>query len=181
MGKLQKEKRVIGLDLSLCKTGWALISGNKLMDIGLIKSSPVGDKPVEELIRVNGIVSEIMSVVDHYCPEIVIIENLAFLAKGTSLTQLAGLSYLVRSALYSRKIPFYLIAPTTLKKFATGSGKGEKDHMLLESYKEFGVEVADNNEADAAFLALAGSMVIGQCEPKFKYQEEVISLIKKQQ
>lgn len=182
MGKLQKEKRAIGLDLSLCKTGWAVIEGEKIVETGLIKSSPSGDKPIDELRRLDDILEDIMKIVDKFKPEIVVIENLAFLAKGTSLTQLAGLSYFVRYALtMKRDIPFYLVAPTTLKRFATGSGKGEKDHMLLEAYKKFGVEGIDNNEADAAFLALVGSMIIGECSPEFKYQEETLSLIKKQQ
>jgi len=175
-----KNKKVIGLDLSLCKTGWAILEGKTILDIGIIKSAPDGDRPIEEYWRLDNIVFEIGKIVDKYSPKIAVIENLAFLAKGTSLTQLAGLSYFVRKLLIGENIPFYLVAPTTLKRFATGSGKGEKDHMLLNAYKEFGIEGIDNNEADAAFLALLGSMIIGTTKPEFKYQEETLELIKKQ-
>lgn len=46
-----------------------------------------------------------------------------------------------------------IVAPTTAKKFATGSGKGDKNQVLLAIYKRWGVEFADDNEADAFVLA----------------------------
>ena len=172
----------IGLDLSLTKTGVVVLNNGKIVKQQLIKSKPVGDKPVDELKRIRKIVEEIESVVNEYEPTVAVIENLAFMARNTTaLTQLAGLSFFVRAVLFDNKIPFYLCAPTTLKRFATGKGNSEKDHMILEVYKQYGVDFVDNNIADAIFLAKIGSAIAGYEKVKKIYQVETIELLKKQQ
>ena len=173
-------RRSIGLDLSLTKTGVVVLEKDKILYKEIIKSTPTGDRPLDEVIRIAMIAGEVSKVVETYNPEVAVIENLAFLARGTSLTQLAGLSYMVRLDLVTRGIPFVLVAPTSLKKFVTGSGKCEKDHMILEAYKKFGVEGIDNNVADALFLAQIGSIFAGFSKTKLKYQEETIELLRKQ-
>jgi Holliday junction resolvasome RuvABC endonuclease subunit len=68
-----------------------------------------------------------------------------------------------------------------LKKFITGKGKGDKDMMMMEIYKQYGHEALDNNEADAFGLAACGLAVMGTPLKKItKPQEEVITLLKKQ-
>lgn len=47
----------------------------------------------------------------------------------------------------------YIVTATTLKKFITGKGAGEKDKMMLAAFKKWGVELVDNNTTDAYGLA----------------------------
>lgn len=49
----------------------------------------------------------------------------------------------------------YVVAPTSLKKFATGSGSASKQQMLYAVSNRFPIDLGDrDDEADAIFLAL---------------------------
>lgn len=175
----------VGLDLSLTHTGYAIVqSDGTVLASGVIKSKPSGDKPIDETNRIVKIVETAMERIDEVLPEgpdLVIIEGLAFMAKGTSLVQLAGLNYITRILLAEFRWPFIIVAPTTLKKFITGSGKGDKDMMMMGVYKNYGFESSDNNECDAYSLAVCGLGVMGSPINKLiKPQEEVVALLKKQ-
>lgn len=176
----------VGLDLSLVKTGYAIIGDNgEVLNSGVIKSKPTGEKPIEETKRIVKIAEDIMEKIDETLPgknpDLVVIEGLAFMAQGTSLVQLAGLNYLTRILLAEFKWPFMIVAPTTLKKFVTGSGKGDKDMIMMSLFKNYGFEAGDNNEADAFSLAICGRAVLGKpLKEPTKPQNEVINLLKKQ-
>lgn len=146
----------------------------------VIKSKPGGKKPSDEIERIIAIVDKIAALVDEYQPQIVAIEGMAFMAKGTSLVQLSGLNYMLRAELLERKIPFVIVAPTSLKKFVTNKGNAQKDQMMLETYKRWGVSILDNNECDAYGLAQVGWAVFDPEHPVPKTQKEVIQLISSQ-
>lgn len=171
----------LGLDLSLVSSGIVVLENDKIVCTKNIKSKPVGDRPTDELKRIRKIVQQIEDVVSEFNPAISVIENLAFATRASSsLTQLAGLSFLTRAMLQDYNIPFFLCAPTTLKKFATGKGNSEKDHIILEAFKQYGVDGIDNNVADAIFLSKIGSAIIGVSKVTVSYQVETIELLKKQ-
>lgn len=176
----------VGLDLSLTHTGYAIVQDNRVViSSGVIKSKPSGDKPIDETKRIVKIAEDALQRIDdslpHEDPALVVIEGLAFMAQGTSLVQLAGLNYLTRILLVEFKWPFMIVAPTTLKKFITGSGKGDKDMMLMSVYKNYGFEAMDNNECDAYALAVCGLAVLGApIRPNTKPQLEVIKVLKSQ-
>lgn len=173
----------VGLDLSLAKTGYTVMCDGVVKFSGIIKSQPSGDKHIDELKRLIKIVDQIEVMTFQIGkPDIVAIENLAFMARNTTaLTQLAGLSYFVRQMLLDNNIPFLMVAPLTLKKFVTGKGKGDKSLMLMTVYKDYGFESLDDNVCDAFGLAALSMAVLGS--PILKPgvpQIEVIELIKKQ-
>lgn len=179
--------KVIGLDLSLTNTGVAIIEDGKLLYSGVVKSKPRGDKPIDELQRIVGIVTEVMALILNRKlyktagdPELVVIENLAFMAQGTSLTQLAGLSYLIRYFLTNVNSKFVLVAPSSLKKFITGKGNGDKNLVLMEVYKRYGLSFTNDNEADAFGLAQIGVALTNDKTQLIQPQQEVVDLIKKQ-
>ena len=176
----------IGLDLSLTHTGYAILNQDgKVLASGVIKSKPSGDTHLAETQRIVKIAEEAVQKIDEFKEEgegiLVSIEGLAFMAQGTSLVQLAGLNYLVRILLAEFGWPFMIVAPTTLKKFITGSGKGDKDMMMLHVYKNYGFEALDNNENDAYALSVCGLATLGSPILNLnKPQEEVITLLKRQ-
>lgn len=176
----------VGLDLSLTKTGYAIVGGDGIvLASGVIKSKPSGDSPLAETQRIVKIAEEVVQKIDEVCleddPVLVAIEGLAFMAKGTSLVQLAGLNYLIRTLLAQFHWPFLIVAPTTLKKFITGSGKGDKDMMMMSVFKNYGFESMDNNECDSYALAVCGMALLGNPLKELGIpQKEVISLLKKQ-
>lgn len=60
------------------------------------------------------------------------IEGLAFGIRGDATRDLAGLLFTIITTIRRRagQIPVSVIAPTSLKKFATGSGKSDKAAMI---------------------------------------------------
>jgi len=171
----------MGIDLSLTGTGLVVIKDGKIVEQQLIKSKPVGNKPIDELARIRKIVEQIRETVDKYRPDVAVIENLAFMARNTTaLTQLAGLNYFCRAMLKDYGVPFYLCAPTTLKRFATGKGNCPKDNIMMEVYKRWHVTITNNNLADGFILSKIGQALLDK-EMKLNIpQQETVKLLKNQ-
>jgi crossover junction endodeoxyribonuclease RuvC len=85
---------------------------------------------------------------------------------------------LYRDRLWKNGIEFIEVAPTRLKKFATGKGKAKKDEVRLEIYKRWGFENPSNNVVDAYGLACIGLAVRGNLPGLIKPQEEVVLALK---
>lgn len=178
----------IGLDLSLTKTGYAILKGDgTVISSGLVKSKPVEDNPVAETRRIVGIVDDIFDKIFEAldtvsAPNIVAIEGLAYGVKhATALTQLAALNYIIRMRLVEMEWPFVIVAPTSLKKFITGSGNGDKDRMMMVVFKDYGFEALDNNVNDAYALSIVGLSVLNKAlKNNTQPQSEVVALLKKQ-
>jgi len=171
----------LGIDLSMTGTGIALLEDGKLVYSETIKSKKEGDTPDAEVRRLMGIVVKVMEHVDVIENlDVVVLEGIAFMAKSTALAQLSGLTYMVRKEMVDRDIQFFVVAPTTLKKFITGKGNSAKDIMMLETYKLYGESILDNNQCDAFGLAHVGEAVLTEKYKGETYQKEVVKLIKKQ-
>ena len=182
---MQKQLTSVGIDLSLAKSGWAVVTDTgKILDSGLVKSKPTSSL-IEETRRILKIIEDILEKVSITLPSapptIVCIEGLAFLARGTSLTQLAGLHHLLRVKCVELEWPFIVISPQSLKKFVTGSGKGDKDKMMMCIYRDYGFEAFDNNVNDALSLGVCGMALLGKpLKSLTQPQTEVVNLLKKQ-
>lgn len=167
-----------GLDLSLVASGVVILEDGKLVSKNLVTSKPKGQAPISEMIRLMEIVDTIESDIIKYSPDIVAVEGIAFMANG-KIAQLAGLNYLVRRMLVAHGIKFYIVAPTSLKKFITGKGVCQKDTMMLEVYKRYGVSIPENNLCDAYSLARMAYATTG-ADKTTKIQNETLELLKKQ-
>ena len=66
-----------------------------------------------------------------------VIENNAFNAMGSARSGLAELNGIIKFWLWRRGIQYVLVAPTTLKKFILGTGKGEKSFIIREVFKAY--------------------------------------------
>jgi Holliday junction resolvasome RuvABC endonuclease subunit len=78
----------------------------------------------------------------------------AFLVPGRPVSAiLSVLGMMMRDEFKKRRIKYVDVAPNQLKKFVTGKGNGPKDQISMHLYKNWGIEAADNNQADAAGLA----------------------------
>lgn len=178
---------MVGLDISLVKTGLTIIkTDGTVLFSGLIKSKPSGDSYLAETRRLVKIAEDVMEKIDEFTPNgdpaLVVIENMAFAVRNTTaLTQIAGLSHLVRILLAEFGWPVVLVAPTSLKKFLTGSGKGDKDMVMMSIYKNYGFEAMDNNTADSYGLSVCGLALLGKPLRKLGVpQQEVIKLLSRQ-
>jgi len=172
-------RTTIGIDPSLTGTGIVVLQNGEIVEQILIKSKPNGSRPKDELLRLTTIVDNVKEIVDKHKPKLILVEGLAFMAKSTSLMQLAGLNYLLR--LSFADIPFVVVTPSSLKKFVSGAGNAKKDLMLMATYKRYGVEFSDDNLADGYGLAQVGHALLDiHTLPLTKEQKEVILLLSTQ-
>lgn len=159
---------VMGLDLSITSPGLALLDMNgKVVHLdGLKTRSKDGDKRLNEIARWIG--ETVLEA--HYANSgigaglsLVIIEDLPVNARMAGRTGMV--QGVARAQLNKQKIPYALVVASTLKKFATGKGsvpkeaktaKERKEPMLQAFEREFGYRNEQNDEVDAALLALMG-------------------------
>lgn len=89
------------------------------------------------------------------------LEGLAFSLKGMTLQNLAGLQWMIVNGLRDEGFHTPVFTPSTVKKFATGSGKAKKGDMweaLPEKVKKRFEQVSKSNGredlADAYWIAM---------------------------
>jgi crossover junction endodeoxyribonuclease RuvC len=162
---------ILGIDASLTGTGVVLLSDN-VKDHRRIESKNTG---VKRLIEIEDILKNI---VDAVPIDLVVIEDYAY-SKGNQAHQVGELGGVIRRMLFKKMQKWIVVAPSQVKKFATGKGNANKDLVLMNVYKKWGVEFSSSDEADAFVLAKIGQALLGGNEDLTKYQAEVIDELRK--
>jgi crossover junction endodeoxyribonuclease RuvC len=153
----------VGIDPSLSKTGVAILTNGNLTTFTL--RSP--EKGVHRLQNFRDQLVNMLPKSTHT----VCIESGAYNAinRADDLGQLRGVLAVCALDVCSR---IHLVPPTTLKKFATGTGAASKEKMIRSALRKWNQTLTDD-EADAAWLAfLAHGLAIDI--PLKRYQMEVI-------
>lgn len=159
---------VMGLDLSLSQSGWAVDGGSDL-SYGVIKAGAL--RGAERLVYIR---RRVYDLVQRYGPGLLVIEGYAFGARGR-LADIGELGGVVRVLLHVLRLPYIVVAPTLCKKFVTGSGSAGKDAMMMYCLKHGWAETQNNNEADAVGLAKFGRCFAGVSEASWsKVQRDVV-------
>lgn len=187
---MQNDIHFIGIDPSLAETGIVVLnSKGEMVHQRLCKtksSKELNKFPINEYSRMQKIIAQIDDVLSQFSPFIVALEGISLSSRNTNvLAQLCGLNYLIRNYCYgiimSEKTQnFYIVPPTSLKKFVTGKGNCQKDLILLEIYKRYKISFDNNNLADAYGLSKIGEALINKDVVLTKPQGEVIDMLKKQ-
>ncbi len=160
--------RVVGLDLSLSSTGIALPDGTTVTQ-GY--SLPADATDAERCDRIDHIRRAVFtSVIDNCCctgpaliRPLVVVEGFSF-GSPQGATEAGGLGWAVRIALHLNSVPFAVVAPPTLKKFATGKGNAGKDDMKLAALQRFDVAftgAGSGDRCDARWLQEMGLHHLG--------------------
>ena len=146
---------VVGLDPSLTGLGLATPDG-----LSTITSKPAGDPIAARAHRIVTMADTVArSIPDD---SLVVIEGPAYsrqLGAGHHLS--AGLWWVLAVELTHRGHTLVEVAPTALKKFATGKGNATKPDIRMALYQRAGLDVRDDNEADAYFLRQVGLHLVG--------------------
>lgn len=189
---------VLGLDMSLEHTGWALYNVATMeIKTGLLEPNPSASKKVAQIKGMSRLVwlRDRVSHLAHFgCVEnplltpgagtfenpvkiiscLVVIEGYAFGAKGSSGISLGELGGVVRLKLFDCKIPYVEVPPTQVKKFVTGKGGAPKDVMLKEVLKRWNFDTNDDNVADAYSLMQIGRAITDtNIDPLLAFQKDV--------
>lgn len=140
---------LLALDLSLTATGWA-----KRTPEGFIRSGVLHPPPTPGLPRVHWIREIVRSTARE--ADLVVIEGLAYAAKGNAALEIAGLAMVIRLSFHDLGKRFVDVSPSCLKKFATGKGNAKKEDMLAAAIRRLDYQGSDHNEADALWLLQMG-------------------------
>ena len=174
-----KDGEIAGLDMSLGGFGVVVICAKtgELKDKLLIQSKLRG---VERLVEIRRAVKHILK---QYDIKLAITEGYAFGTHSGRSFDIGELGGVIKQSLYMNHIQYYIITPLMLKKWITGSSRGDKAMMLMKILKNYKIELNNNNIGDAYGLARIGYTMnrIINNEIKtlslFNYQVECIKTI----
>lgn len=165
--------RILAFDLSLTASGWATGYDGHLGATGLIVGK--GDGVPRLIFNRNRVLDK----VEEVKPDLVVFEDLSVGSNMSYAKEIAGVTYMIRAELVTDKIPYVVVAPTSLKKFVCGSAGSpkapvKKEHMLKNMATRFGHDVNDNNVCDAIGLAYVGMALVGEYEPGTQPQRDAL-------
>jgi crossover junction endodeoxyribonuclease RuvC len=141
---------IMGLDLSLTRTGYALPDGSYGV---LVPPNDVN----RGMPRLRWIRNTTVAMAKLQAVDLVVIEGYAMgmgrEAQNHAMGELGGV---VRLGMFDAGVRYVDVAPATLKRYATGKGNANKELVLVEAVKRLGYQGSDNNEADALWLRQMG-------------------------
>lgn len=146
---------VVGLDLSIAATGVATPHGVETIKL----AAKLGDSRLQILAdKVEELV--VPRIPAPYLPaELVVIEG--YVTRSPAASVLGLVHGAVRTRLLDLGVPYLLVPPATLKKYATGKGTGDKTAMAIAALKRAGREFGDDNQCDAWWLSVLGLDLLG--------------------
>ena len=156
--------RIVGLDLSLTATGVAVIDGDEITTT-TIRSTGGKDDTIAQRVHRLGVLEHAIARAAFPLES----ETALVVVEGPSFGQQRQGGEHLRAGLWWRIVATATwhagvaeVPPAALKRFATGKGTAGKDQVLLAAARRFPhVDVADNNQADALWLAAIGAQHLG--------------------
>jgi hypothetical protein len=168
---------VAGLDLSLTNAGIAVLTDGRPTLLTSVGHGGKNGASWEQ--RSRRIVSQSRAVIGAItgngsgAPEwldmtltkidLAVIEGPSYASEFGDQFDRAALWWGVYSALSAKRVPIAVVAPGTLKKWATGKGNAKKPDVLAAA-KEW-CRPRNHDEADSAWLALMGAHYLGDPMP----------------
>lgn len=110
--------------------------------------------------RLRWIRDNVLGFVDDYRADLVVLEGYAY-ARANQAHQIGELGGVLRLALFEAGVRYIELAPSVVKKLATGKGNAGKEQVLVEAVRRLGYEGHDNNESDALWLLAAAQVHYG--------------------
>lgn len=166
----QFDGRYLGVDASLNSTGLALLDGDSLRTMTLRPA-------VAGVPRLTWLRDRVGEVLDGFSPTCVMVEDYAY-SRGNRAHQIGEWGGVLRLLLWDRAVPTYEVGPNVVKKFVTGRGDGGKAPVMLGLFKHWNLDVPQEDEADAASLALMGLHLAEPARDAPAYRREALSKVK---
>ena len=171
-GELTSTNVYLGIDQSYTGFGMTFLGEDGSYQTSVAKFDSMG---VTRLLNIqNYIIENIMvkrstghviqaTAIEGYAYGSQMANMLGELGGTVKLSLVKARAYMAENACYP-----YIVSPSMLKKYATGKGNVQKNQMLLQVYKKWGVEFKDDNAADSFALAqlISGNAIL-------EYEKEV--------
>lgn len=163
---------ILGLDLSLRKSGYCLLMNNEIKEIGTIKNDLRG---IERLDYIIYFIQNNLLLPYSTSIELVAIEGYAYAVQQSRAHSTGELGGVVKLTLNSLNYKTIIVPPESLKKFATGKGQIKKNMVMTKVYKKYGLEFKNDDECDAYCLAKMGQAYLEGTE--IKYEKEALKKV----
>lgn len=134
--------RIIGIDPSITATGIVDAAGNW----STVHATDRGDG------RLRWIYNAVRDAAQE--ASLAVVEDLPVHAHSAGLLGMA--QGVLRLALMRASVPYVLVPPATLKKYATGKGNADKPMMRAALRDRLGIDLRDDNQVDAFWLRAMG-------------------------
>jgi Holliday junction resolvasome RuvABC endonuclease subunit len=142
--------KVLALDLG-SKTGFAIGSSGRVSESGVFQASMErGESRGMFFIRWGAWFKEMLS---KLTPDLVVYE-MPHARGGAATDVLVGLSTRVAEYCTAAGVEYGKVHSMTLKKWATGSGKANKEEMIVVAYERTLEKITSDDQADAILLCL---------------------------
>ena len=167
-----KEKRnftrFIGIDPGTNKTGICICKTGETPHISVIQA----EFPKASIdMRITSITHQVLDLIKGAPTALVVIENpFGIMGNGRQLLELVGILKYTLTEMGHR---VYTVPQTTIKKFATNSGRAEKSDMVLKAFKEFQIDGAGEDGVDAFWMCKFGEAL--KVASGVSYRDEVAS------
>ena len=124
---LNTTMKILAIDQSYTSSGIVIIENDTMT----YAERYVTSKELSMFERAGKIADHINMLAELHNPDIIAIEGLAFGMRGNATRDLAGLQFVIAVAVsYNNNYTLDIIAPLTVKKFATGNGRAKKEELL---------------------------------------------------
>lgn len=146
---------ILAIDSGIERTGYAVFDGRKYLASALIKTS----KNDATEIRLMKIHDSLKNIYSKYKPEVTVIERLFFVKNKTTairVSQAQGVALLL-AAQNNTRVEF--LTPLQIKQTVTGYGQADKKSVQKMLKLELGIEIKQDDEADAVACGYAYSLV----------------------
>lgn len=162
--------RMLSVDQSTTKTGYALFADGDLRAYGVIAS-----KSKDPLERMRDMCSQIQSLIKKYKPSLLVIEKVSLHSSVPTLVSLANLQGAIFQMCYEKDIAYILYAPSTWRRIIGilgGKLKREdyKKRAIAFVENSYGVTVSDDC-AEAICMGLAHLIDTGVIQPQGELNE----------
>lgn len=162
---------VLGIDASVAKVGFAVAWHGHL-------KSWVWEPKSKGVARMAEAREEMAAVIHRYGITRAVIEAYSFGSKFSRAHATGEIGGILRLACLDAKVTLSEVPPNSLKLFLSGKGNTPKTGMPLALYKRYGVDYANEDQADAAALALLGAAHFGGHDEKIqKFQEDALKKV----
>lgn len=138
----------LGIDQSLRSPGVAVVDGSG--QLVRVYHLPTGKRRgAERLVYIR---NKLFDTILTYPSALAAIEGYSMGSQNRPF-DLGEIGGVVRVVLFDNKVPYVVVAPTSLKKFVTGNGQASKDSMRRAVRRKWKIDIDQNDACDAYGLA----------------------------
>lgn len=147
---MTSSRNVVGFDGSLTSSGYAFMA-DATLHVGRVRPKTL--RGAERLAFIASFVEDIFLRAD---ADFLALENYSMGSKGSRVFHIGELGGILKLVAVRRGMRILTVPPTSLKIFATGNGRAEKEDVIRGIAANWGVQIDRHDEADAFVLMKIG-------------------------